>query len=298
MDDELNVSVQLFLYCTGNIVKIICSGWRHPWRCSNGFWSEHPWKNKCIFFSRMPTRAELETCRHFDMMSHNEWNPDSVSIHDLRKNINYRKRKRGTSIIPNMILCKPNQSQHPTMSMIRIYIMNLLLTKPNYRKFPPFLYNWGSFVSHKSILQWQQLHKIEYDQQSCPSDVAIVLNECKTPKDSKGVLQSTNSLLIWNNYTPTLVVKYISIKLVLKHDIPSSMQKGTVYVKPYIILNMTLVHLNISPWMDFNLKSISIPSSSRIFADIILITMYLHRDFPMKTWQKALSEKSSVTYIK
>ena len=78
------------------------------------------------------------------------------------------------------------------------------------------------------MLQWKQIHKIEYDQQSCPSDVAIVLNECKTPKDSKGVLQSTNSLLIWNNYTPTLVVKYISIKLVLKHDIPSSMQKGTV----------------------------------------------------------------------
>ena len=31
--------------------------------------------NKCIFLSRVPTRAELDTFQHFDMKSHNEWNP-------------------------------------------------------------------------------------------------------------------------------------------------------------------------------------------------------------------------------
>ena len=41
MDDELNVPVQF-----------------------NG--------TKCIFLSRIPTRAELDTCRQFDMPSHNE----------------------------------------------------------------------------------------------------------------------------------------------------------------------------------------------------------------------------------
>ena len=40
---------------------------------------------KCIFMSRMPTRAELDTWQHFDMKSHNEWNPDSVNIRDLSK---------------------------------------------------------------------------------------------------------------------------------------------------------------------------------------------------------------------
>ena len=34
----------VFLCCRGDMVKILCSGWRHPWRCSNGYWSEHPWK--------------------------------------------------------------------------------------------------------------------------------------------------------------------------------------------------------------------------------------------------------------
>ena len=28
----------------------------------------------CIFSSRMPSRAELDTCRKFDTTSHNEWN--------------------------------------------------------------------------------------------------------------------------------------------------------------------------------------------------------------------------------
>ena len=64
-----------------------------------------------------------------------------------------------------------------------------------------------------------------------------------------------------------------------------------------MILYTTLVQLNISPLMGFNLKSVRIPSSSRIFANIILITVYMHRDTPAKTLQKELSEKSSVASI-
>ena len=41
--------------------------------------------NKCIFLSCVPTHAELDKCRHFDMTSHNEWNPDSENILDLSK---------------------------------------------------------------------------------------------------------------------------------------------------------------------------------------------------------------------
>ena len=41
--------------------------------------------NKCILLSRVPTCAEHDMCQHFDMTSHNEWNPDSVNIHVLRK---------------------------------------------------------------------------------------------------------------------------------------------------------------------------------------------------------------------
>ena len=52
MDDELNVSVQF-----------------------KG--------TKCIFLSCVPTRAELDTCIHFDTKIHNEWNIDSVNIRDL-----------------------------------------------------------------------------------------------------------------------------------------------------------------------------------------------------------------------
>ena len=40
---------------------------------------------KCILSSRVPKRDEIETGRHFDVASHNEWNPDSVRIFDLRK---------------------------------------------------------------------------------------------------------------------------------------------------------------------------------------------------------------------
>ena len=52
---------------------------------------------KCILSSCMPTRAELNMCQHFDMTSHNEWNPDSVNIRDLRKYLNYLKMTGGTS---------------------------------------------------------------------------------------------------------------------------------------------------------------------------------------------------------
>ena len=64
-----------------------------------------------------------------------------------------------------------------------------------------------------------------------------------------------------------------------------------------MIFYMTLVHLNISPSMDFNIKPVRIPSSSIIFTNIILITMYLHLNAPMKTLQKELLEKSSVASI-
>ena len=40
---------------------------------------------KCIFSSRVPTCAELDTCQNFDMAIHNEWNQDSVNIRDLSK---------------------------------------------------------------------------------------------------------------------------------------------------------------------------------------------------------------------
>ena len=42
---------------------------------------------KCIFFSRGPTRAELDPFQNFYMTSHN----DSVNICDLRKYLEYIK---------------------------------------------------------------------------------------------------------------------------------------------------------------------------------------------------------------
>ena len=90
-----------------------------------------------MFSSHVPTHAKIDTCRYFDMTSHDEWNPDSVNIHDISKYLNYLKRTQGTFIRPNVILCTPTQSQHSTMSMIYIYITTLFLTKPYYRKFPP-----------------------------------------------------------------------------------------------------------------------------------------------------------------
>ena len=65
-----------------------------------------------------------------------------------------------------------------------------------------------------------------------------------------------------------------------------------------MIMYMTLVHLNISPSMDFSLKLVRIPSSSRIFTNKMLVTMYLHRNTKMRTLKKALSDKSSVASIK
>ena len=40
---------------------------------------------RCIFSSRVPTCAELDTCQHFDTMIHIVWNPDSIKICDLSK---------------------------------------------------------------------------------------------------------------------------------------------------------------------------------------------------------------------
>ena len=42
-------------------------------------------ETKCIFSSCIPTCAELDTCKNFEMTSHNECNPDSVNIRDLMK---------------------------------------------------------------------------------------------------------------------------------------------------------------------------------------------------------------------
>ena len=46
---------------------------------------------KCIFLSRVSTCAKLDTLRQFYMISHNEWNPYSVNICDLRKYLKYIK---------------------------------------------------------------------------------------------------------------------------------------------------------------------------------------------------------------
>ena len=48
--------------------------------------------NKCIFLSCVPTHAELDKCRHFDMTSHNEWNTDSINILDLSKTYQLSKK--------------------------------------------------------------------------------------------------------------------------------------------------------------------------------------------------------------
>ena len=84
---------------------------------------------KCILLSRVPTRAELETCQNFDMKT----------FVTSGKYLNYLKITQGTSIRINVILCKSTQSQYPTMFMIRIHIMTLLLTKPYCWKFSPVL---------------------------------------------------------------------------------------------------------------------------------------------------------------
>ena len=61
---------------------------------------------------------------------------------------------------------------------------------------------------------------------------------------------------------------------------------------------MTLAHLKISPFMALDLKSVRIPISSIVLENIMLVTMYLHYEDPMKTLQNALSDKSSVASIK
>ena len=39
---------RMFLCCRRDIVKILCTRWRHPWRCSNRFWSGKYWKLKNV----------------------------------------------------------------------------------------------------------------------------------------------------------------------------------------------------------------------------------------------------------
>ena len=141
--------------------------------------------NKCLFSSCVPTRAELDTCQHFDMTGHNEWNEDSVNIFDLSKIYQLSEIDKRYTIRPNVILCTPTHSEHPTISMICIHIMNLIFTKPFCWKFSPVLYYWRSFLLRKSIVQWQQPHKLEYNQKLCPSDVARIMIKRRTSKDSK-----------------------------------------------------------------------------------------------------------------
>ena len=44
---DSNISA-LFLFSRGDTVKILCSRWKHPWRCSNRFWSGQPWDFKMV----------------------------------------------------------------------------------------------------------------------------------------------------------------------------------------------------------------------------------------------------------
>ena len=48
--------------------------------------------NKRIFLSHVPTSTKLNTCQHFDMTSHNEWNTDSINILDLSKTYQLSKK--------------------------------------------------------------------------------------------------------------------------------------------------------------------------------------------------------------
>ena len=96
---------------------------------------------------------------------------------------------------------------------------------------------------------------------------------------------------------PTLFVKYISNKMGFEACYPKLNTKGGS-------LDETLddfVHAFGAPeHLTFNGFQSQVGKNtkfSRIFANIILITMYLHRDNPMKSLQKALSEKSSVDSI-
>ena len=47
---------------------------------------------KCVFKSRVPTRSNLESCPHDDMMNDAEWNPHYVDLRSLR-NISEVKRE-------------------------------------------------------------------------------------------------------------------------------------------------------------------------------------------------------------
>ena len=54
----------MFLCCRVDIVKILCSGWRHPWRRSNGFCIEHHCKFKsggCFGFSAEESSEKMKS---------------------------------------------------------------------------------------------------------------------------------------------------------------------------------------------------------------------------------------------
>ena len=58
-----NISA-MFLCCRGDIVKILCSLWKNPWKCSNGFWSGKTWKFKtevCYDFSLEEALEKIES---------------------------------------------------------------------------------------------------------------------------------------------------------------------------------------------------------------------------------------------
>ena len=39
---------------------------------------------KCVFNSRAPTEQELIYCKHYEMTSNNEWDPEHVDLNKLR----------------------------------------------------------------------------------------------------------------------------------------------------------------------------------------------------------------------
>ena len=138
---------------------------------------------------------------------------------------------------------------------------------------------------------------MEHNQQSFPSIFAIVLIKSKTSKYNK-VHFAIDTIFA---YMKTLHANTCCQVYLHKVDVsafyPKLNPKRENLGETLDDFYMTLVKLNISISMDSNINFVRTPSSSRTFANIILITMYLHRNSPMKILQKAISEKSSVTSI-
>ena len=90
--------------------------------------------NKCIFLSRVTTRAELETCQNFDMTIHNEWNTDR-KISQLSKNVtSYIYHTKHDTVYTYSI---PTSNHVHDTYLYR----NPSSEKAIFRKLPPILYN-------------------------------------------------------------------------------------------------------------------------------------------------------------